>query len=273
MPYLQRNGYRIHYTLDGKANAPVLLLSHSLGAHLGMWDPQVEALGRRFHVLRYDHPGHGGSEPRPGPATPATIEDFGADALALLDELDLEKVSFCGLSLGGMTGLWLGARSPGRLQRMVICSAAARIEDPTLLRGRIAAIRRDGLEAISDSVLAGWFTPGFRSGQPGRVAWARRMLLATQPEAYASTAETVCALDLRGELPRIAVPVLVLYGAEDTATPPAWNRAVQETITGAVARRLAAAHLANVEDPGAFSAAVLGFLATPKQGPSRKDHA
>jgi 3-oxoadipate enol-lactonase len=262
MPWLQRKGYRIHYAWEGEPDAPVLLLSHSLGAHLGMWDPQVETLGRRFHVLRYDHPGHGSSDPRPGPAN---IEDFGADALALLDELDLEKVSFCGLSLGGMTGLWLGAHSPGRFQRMVICSAAARIEDATLLRGRITAVRRDGLEAISDSVLGGWFTPGFRSAQPQRVAWARQMLLATQAEAYASTAETVCALDLRRELPSLAVPVLVLYGAEDTATPPAWNRAIQEGITGAVARSLAAAHLANVEDPVAFGGAVLGFLTAPMQ--------
>jgi 3-oxoadipate enol-lactonase len=258
MPYLQRNGYRIHYTWDGRPDAPVLLLSHSLGAHLGMWDPQVEALGRRFRLLRYDHPGHGSSGPRPGPAS---IEDSGADVLALLDELDLERVSFCGLSLGGMAGLWLGAHASDRFQRLVISSAAARIEDPTLLRERIAAIRRDGLEAIAESVLAGWFTPGFRSKYPQRVAWARRMLFSTQGDAYASSAETVCALDLRGELPRVTVPVLVLYGAEDTATPPAWNRAIQKGITGAAGRCLPAAHLVNVEAAEAFSSEVLGFLA------------
>lgn len=258
MPHLQREGYRIHYTWDGRPGAPVLLLSHSLGAHLGMWEPQVEALGRRFRILRYDHPGHGGSEPRPGPAD---IADFGADVLALLDELALDQVSFCGLSLGGMVGLWLGAHAADRFTRLVISNTAARIEDPTLLRGRIAKIRRDGLEAIADSVMAGWFTLGYRRREPQRVGWARRMLLSTQAESYAATAETVCGLDLRQELPRIALPVLVLYGADDEATPPAWNRGIQERIAGATGRCLPAAHLANVEAADAYNAGVLEFLA------------
>jgi len=257
MPHLQRGGYRIHYVWEGRPGAPVLLLSHSLGAHLGMWGPQVAALGRRFRILRYDHPGHGDSEQRPGPAD---IADFGADVLALLDELALDRVSFCGLSLGGMVGLWLGAHAASRLTRLVISNTAARIEDPTLLRGRIATIRRDGLEAIADSVMAGWFTLGYRGREPRRLAWARRMLLSTRAEAYAATAETVCGLDLRQELPRIALPALVLYGAHDGATPPTWNRAIQEQVPGATGQCLPAAHLANVEAADAYSASLLAFL-------------
>jgi 3-oxoadipate enol-lactonase len=257
MAFLQREGYRIYYRWDGRENAPVLLLSHSLGANLGMWDLQVDDLGRIFHLLRYDHPGHGRSDPRPGPGTMA---DLGSDALALLDELALDRVSFCGLSLGGMVGLWLCAHAPARFSRLISSSAGARIEDTTLLRGRIATIRTQGLESIADSVLSGWFTPGFRTRNPDRVAWARQMLLSTRAEAYAGTAETVCEADLRPELARISLPALVIYGSDDKATPPAWNQAVQEGISGAVSRRLPAAHLVNIEAADEYSACIQGFL-------------
>lgn len=256
MPYLQRDGYRMHATLSGGTGRPVLLLSHSLGAHLGMWKPQVKYLGKRFRLLRYDHPGHGRSEPRP---SPATIADLGGDVLALLDELGFDSVSFCGLSLGGMVGLWLGAHAPRRVSRLVICSAPARIEDPTLLRRRVATIRGGGIEAIADSVMAGWFSPAFRERDPRTVAWARRMLLSTNAEAYAAMAETICGLDLRGDLARIPCPVLVLNGSEDTATPPAWIRAVQLSIPGSVGRSIPAGHLMNVEAADAFNEEVARF--------------
>ncbi|HUJ73623.1 MAG TPA: alpha/beta fold hydrolase, partial [bacterium] len=233
MPLLQREGYHINFRWDGNPRGTPLVLSHSLGASMDMWEPQVTALGRHFHLLRYDHPGHGDSQPRPGHAT---LEDFGADVLALLDALRLQRVAFCGLSLGGMIGMWLGAHARDRLTRLVSSSAGARIADTTLLRGRIATIRLQGLGAITDSVLNGWFTPGFRDSNPQRVAWAKEMLLLTRAEAYAETAETVCETDLRGELARIRVPTLVLYGADDPSTPPAWNRAVQEGIKGATGK-------------------------------------
>ena len=258
MPYLQREDYRLHYTIQGDPRAPVLVLSHSLGAHMGMWQPQLESFGRRFQLLCYDHPGHGNSEPRPGAASMA---DFGADVLALLDALDLEQVAFCGLSLGGMVGIWLGAHASHRITRLVVCSAPAQIEDPTLLRRRIARVRRDGVEAITDSVLAGWFTPEFRQREPECVKWTTQMLLSTRAEAYAATAETVCELDLRSELSRIDLPVLVIYGANDEATPSAWNRALQEKISGAAGLCLPGAHLVNIEASNEYNAAVLGFLA------------
>ena len=257
MPFLQREGYRIHYRWDGNSEGAALVLSHSLGANLDMWEPQVATLGRRLHLLRYDHPGHGESEARPGHAT---IADFGVDVLALLDQADLERVAFCGLSLGGMVGMWLGAHAPGRLTRLISSSAGARIADTTLLRGRIGTIRLQGLGAITDSVMNGWFTPGFRETNPQRVAWAKEMLLSTRAEAYAMTAETVCETDLRGELARVRVPTLVLYGSDDPSTPPAWNRAVQDGIAGATGKCLPGAHMLNVEAADAYSAAVLEFL-------------
>jgi 3-oxoadipate enol-lactonase len=257
MPFIQRDGYRLSYTWDGNPAGPVLMLSHSLGAHSGMWGPQLFFLGRHFHLLRYDHPGHGASDPRPGLAT---IADFGSDALAILDTLGLERVYFCGLSLGGMVGLWLGAHAPDRLIKMALSSTAARIENPELLRGRIAVIRREGLAAIAESVVTKWFTPAFCEQHPERVQWAKELLLQTRPEAYASTAETVCNLDLRPEVEQIRIPALILYGENDLATPPAWTRAVQERLQGSTLCGLPAAHLANVEAADEFSDRVDGFL-------------
>jgi 3-oxoadipate enol-lactonase len=258
MPYLQRNGFRIYYHWDGDEHAPVLILSHSLGADHRMWEPQVEMLKEHFHILRYDHPGHGESDVRP---RKATIADFGADVLALMDNLGIERANFCGLSLGGMTGLWLGANAPQRFARLVISSACAHFDDTSRLRWRIVTIRRDGrLDAITESVLNVWFTPAFREREREQMVGIEKMFLTTQVEGYAATAETVCELDLRDDLARISVPTLVIYGSDDHATTPAQNRFLQANIPGAREVCVTAAHLANVESPNDFSNAVCGFL-------------
>ena len=260
MPFLQRNGFRIFYRWDGDEHAPVLILSHSLGADHRMWEPQVEILKKHFHILRYDHPGHGESDARPHQAS---IADFGADVLALMDDLGIVRANFCGLSLGGMTGLWLGANAPQRFSRLVISSATAHFDDTSLLRGRIATIRRDGrLDAITESVLSVWFTPAFREREREQMNHIEKMFLATQVEGYAATAETVCELDLRSDLARISIPTLVIYGSEDHATTPAQNHFLQESIPGAREVCVTAAHLANVEASNEYSNAVRNFLLT-----------
>jgi 3-oxoadipate enol-lactonase len=258
MSYQQRNGFRIFYRWDGNEHAPVLILSHSLGADHRMWEPQVEMLKEHFHILRYDHPGHGESDVRPHKAS---IADFGADVLALMDDLGIERANFCGLSLGGMTGLWLGANAPQRFSRLVISSATAHFDDTSRLRWRIATIRHDGrLDAITESVLSVWFTSEFREREREQTSSIEKMFLKTQVEGYAATAETVCELDLRDDLARIPVPTLVIYGSNDHATTPAQNRFLQENIPGAQSICVAAAHLANVEAPADFSNAVRDFL-------------
>jgi len=262
MPFFEHGSCSIYYRWDNREgdsipDRPVLLLSHSLGSHLGMWEPQIETLSKQFRLLRYDHPGHGRSEFRPGPLN---ISDFGEDALALLDHLELEQVNFCGLSLGGMTGMWLGSHAPHRFHNIVLSSTTAFIEDTSLLRDRIALIRRDGLTSIVDSVMSGWLTESFRSQFPARVQWATELLLETKSEAYADTAEMVCNLDLRSEIAGIPRPVLVISGDQDCATPPAWNRDVQANIPHAQWCSLSAAHLANVEAVDDFNSCVLNFF-------------
>src|SRR2546425_11271829 len=150
----------LHYGIEGPSGAPVLVLSHALGLSMAMWDPQVAALSREFRVLRYDHRGHGGS---PVPAGPYRIEDLGRDLLHLLDRLELGRVSFCGLSLGGMVGLWLAANAPDRVDRLVVCGAAARMPRPEDYAERAKVVRAQGMSAIAGMGIGRWFTPAFKA--------------------------------------------------------------------------------------------------------------
>src|SRR5438132_13999099 len=193
----------LRYRIEGGPDNPVLVLSHAMGASMAMWEPQVERLSRAFRVLRYDHRGHGGSSV---PAGPYTIGDIGGDLLHLLDRLGLERVSFCGLSLGGMVGLWLAANAPQRIDRLVVCCSAARMPRPDDYPARAGLVRQQGMTAIADGVIGRWFTPAFVARRPDVVARIKALLLATPSEGYAATCEALAAMDLRDELRRIAAP-------------------------------------------------------------------
>jgi 3-oxoadipate enol-lactonase len=244
---------RLHYHVDGPRSAPALVLSGSLGTTLAMWEPQLAALAERFRVVRYDHPGHGGSQV---PAGPVSIDDFGRGVVELLDALDLDRAAFCGLSLGGIVGMWLGSRVPERLTRLALASTAACFPPRARWDERIAIARRDGVESIADSVLERWFTPRFR--ERGEY---RRMLVSIQTEGYARGCEVVRDADLRDSLGSIAVPTLVLAGADDPAVSADDVRGLADGIPETRVVELAgAAHLANVEQPEAFTEALLEHL-------------
>lgn len=251
--WLQRPGYRLHWRIDGRDDGPWLVLAHSLGSDLHLWDAQVAVWGPRWRILRYDLAGHGGSEPRPAAGG---IEDEAADAVAVLDHVGVASCAWCGLSLGGMIGQWLGAEASARVSHLVLCSTAARIPDPTLLRGRITTLADRGLPAIADSVLAGWLSEEFRAREPARTAWAAAMFGRCSAAGYAAAAEAVCRLDLTSRLPRIRMPTLVVAGSRDRATPPAWNRSIADSIPGGRYAELDGAHLINVEDEARFTALV-----------------
>ena len=248
----------VHHRVDGRPDAPALVLSGALGTTLAMWEPQLPALAGRFTVVRYDHPGHGGSAV---PDRRLSIGELGHAVLGLIDELGLERVSFCGLSLGALVGMWLGSRAPERLVRLVLCCTAARFPPPERWDERAATVRREGMEAIADAQLARWFTARFRAASPGVVAQYRRMLASIPAEGYALGCETVRDADLRDALGAIAVPTLVVAGSDDPTVAPA---AVEELLEGIPGARLVelpgAGHLANAEQPDAFTDALLSQL-------------
>ncbi len=247
----------LHHLLEGPEGAPVLVMANSLGTTLRVWDDQAPALRDRFRLLRYDHRGHGGSPVPPGPYT---IDDLGRDVLALLDRLEVERFSFCGLSLGGMVGMWLASEAPERVERLVLCCTSARFA-PEAYDARARTVRAEGVGVVADAGLERWFTPEFRASRPDVVDWARSMLLDTPAEGYAGCCEAIRDMDLRDRLGAIRASTLVIAGADDPAAPPDQAELIRASIPGARLVVLEqAAHLANVEQPEAITQAVLEHL-------------
>jgi 3-oxoadipate enol-lactonase/4-carboxymuconolactone decarboxylase len=257
MPFAQLADVRLHYELEGDPKLPVLMLCNSLGTTLQMWAPQMPAFLAHFRVLRYDTRGHGASEVTPGEYS---IAQLGADAVALLDHLGIERVSFCGLSMGGMTGMWLGVNRPERVERMVLANTGALVGDRSMWAARFETVRAGGMAAITPSLLDRWFTARYRQLAPDEVQKVRAMLLATSPDGYIANGAAVRDMDQRASLARIAVPTLVIAGTYDGSTPPELGRAVAQAIDGARYVELDAAHLSNWEQAGAFTATALAFL-------------
>jgi 3-oxoadipate enol-lactonase len=251
------DGRRIAIRVDGPADAPPLLLSNSLGTTFRMWDAQMPALSGAFRVIRYDSRGHGQSD---APAGDYTIARLAADALAVLDSLQIETTAFVGLSKGGMVGQWLGAHAPHRLTRLVLANTAAWMGPAQAWQARIDTVMRDGMGAITEAVLERWFTPGFRDQAPEAVAPVRDMLLATAPQGYAGCCAAIRDMDQRESLAAIGVPTLSIGGLQDPATPPAKAEEIAARVPDARLVMLDAAHLSNIEQPQAFTAALLDFL-------------
>jgi 3-oxoadipate enol-lactonase len=252
-----RSTVEVHYLLEGPDDAPVLVLSNSLGTTLAMWDQQVSALSGRSRLLRYDHRGHGGS---PVPLGPYAIEDLRRDVLVLLDRLEVERFSFCGLSIGGVVGMWLAGEAPERVERLVLCCTSLRFP-PDTFDSRAQTVRAEGVSAIVGAVVERWFTPAFHTSRPDVVERARRMLLAVPAEGYAGCCEAVRDADLSGRLDTISAPTLVIAGADDPAAPPDQAELISDSITGAALEVIPdGAHLANMEQPEAITQAILDYL-------------
>lgn len=257
MAFADLDGIQIRYELDGGTGRPVLVLSNSLGSNLAMWQPQIAALASHFRVLRYDSRGHGKSSVPDGPYA---IADLGRDVLGLLDGLGIEKASFCGISMGGVTGQWLAVNAPDRLEKLVLADTAAKIGTAETWNARIAIVEQDGLRTIIPGTLERWFTAGFRATQPEIVADIEAMLWATDSRGYASCCAAIRDADFRMNLPEIVTPTLVISSAGDQVTPPDDGRFLAEGIAGARYVELAAAHLSSVEAAAGFNGALLVFL-------------
>jgi 3-oxoadipate enol-lactonase len=248
---------RLVSSMEGPDDAPVLILANPIGTTRAIWDAQARVLREDYRLLRFELRGHG----EPGaqsdaPPGPYSIAELGTDVLSLMREHGVATAAYCGISIGGMTGLWLAANAPDRICSLVVCCAAI-TPMPSL-------VRSEGMAAISEMVPPRWFTPDFIARQPAAVAFVMDMLHGTDPVGYAGCGEAIAAMDLRPALGAIKAPTLVIAGAEDQAAPP-WHGAM--TAAGITDSRLrvirGTSHLAPYQTPGPVTAAILGHLGVP----------
>lgn len=257
MPIETIRGEPFNIRFDGPADAPVLMLSNSLGTNLSMWDPQIPEWSKHFRILRYDSRGHGLSVATDRAFSIATL---GEDALAILDHFGIEKAHWCGVSKGGMVGQWLATNARQRMGRVVLANTAAHMGPPSLWNDRIETVRSRGMAALVQGVLERWFSPRFRENDPATVARVSEMLTTTPAVGYATCCAAIRDMDQRESIRSIDNPVLVVIGKVDPATPPAAGHLIAEAIPGSRTVELDAAHLSNLEQSDAFTRAVQDFL-------------
>jgi len=257
---IKANDIQINYELSGKKGAQVVVLSHSLSSSLLMWNPQMDALNPYFQVLRYDIRGHGSSD---APSGAYTLELLAEDVIKLLDALDIDRVHFVGLSLGGMIGQRLAVNDSGRLKSLTLCDTAAIVpaEAQPLWQERMDKAREEGMKALSDQTMERWFTPSFLKQNFKMLALIREQLLATPVSGYIGCAEAIRTLNYLQRLSKIKMPTLIMVGEEDPGTPVSASEAMQKRISNSKLVILPSArHLSNVEQAQAFNAALLKFL-------------
>jgi 3-oxoadipate enol-lactonase len=252
--------------LDGPDGAPVVVLANPIGTTGGIWDAQADLLRRHFRLLRFELRGHGApgaqSDAPPGPYS---LAELGTDVLGLMGEYAVTSAAYCGISIGGMIGLWLAANAPDRISSLVVCCAAITpMPNRLAWLDRAAVVRSGGMAAISEMVPPRWFTPDFIARQPAAVAAVMDMLHGTDPQGYAGCAEAIADLDLAPALGSIKAPTLVISGAEDVAAPP-WQGARAALGIGGSRLRVirGTSHLAPYQTPGPVSAAILAHLGCP----------
>lgn len=254
----------IAYTLEGPPGAPVVMLSNSLGTTMDMWQGQARALASRYRVLRYDTRGHGATAAaeadRPGAAVDVTLDRLGADVLRLLDALAIDSVRFCGISMGGLIGLWLAIHAPRRVERLVVANSAARIGSAQGWTNRAGIVDDEGMGAVADGAAGRWFTAAFRARAPEVVARHVDTLRSCPPRGYAACCRALADADLRPRLALIAAPTLLIAGTGDEVTTPAEARFMLGQIAHARYAEIEAAHLSNLEAPRQFTDLLRAFL-------------
>lgn len=254
------NDVHVNCQLSGPEDAPLVVLSHSLGSSGIMWEQQVRELVERYRVLRYDTRGHGGSD---APAGPYSLDMLGDDVVAMLDVLDIERGHWVGISMGGMIGQNLALRHPERLASLVLCDTTSRVPEQarSMWDERIATAERSGLGPLCEETLERWFTPPFLAADGPEIRSIREQFLATPTSGYVGCCQAIRELDYTDRLGGISLPVQLIVGAEDPSTPPDASRVIQAQISGAALTLVDNAyHLCNVEQPAAFNRALLGFL-------------
>jgi 3-oxoadipate enol-lactonase len=247
----------IYVALDGPIKAPPLMLSNSLGSDITMWEPQLADLSNLFRVIRYDSRGHGKSGV---PQDSYTMERLGRDALRILDHFGIERTNWCGLSMGGMIGQWLGANEPSRLQKLILSNTTSYYADKRSWTTRIQLVQSNGINEVAAPSMERWFSADFREREPDTVTRATEMLIATNPDGYIGCCAAIRDMDHRALLSKISAQTLIIAGSLDVATPVDGHEFICSQVQGAKLAILAAAHLSNIEQPDAYTRTVLNFL-------------
>jgi 3-oxoadipate enol-lactonase / 4-carboxymuconolactone decarboxylase len=264
MPFATIDKTRLFYRLEGNAGRPVLVLSHSIGCDLSLWAQQVPDLLQHFQVLRYDTRGHGASD---APKGDYSIEQLGRDVLGLAAALGISKFAFCGLSLGGGIGQWLGANAGDRLMGLILANTSPRIAPKSFWDDRRRTVLEGGMAAIADGVMQRFFSPETLAEGNVYASSIRAVILGTDPVGYAGCCAAIRDMDHTESLAKIRVPTLVIVGERDVSTP--WmghGEILAREIPGARVVYLPTAHLSNVERPRSFTAAIYDLL-RPKAAP------
>ncbi len=256
------NGIQINYEIHGTEGAPWLVLSHSLACSVRMWDPQIAALKDSYRILAYDTRGHGASEATKGAYTLELLAD---DLHFLLKELAIEKINYCGLSMGGMIGQTFALKYPGVFQKLVLADTSSRYpaEAAPLWVERIKTAEAKGMEPLAQATLERWFTEPFRKRNASVVDDVRKLILATPVAGFVGCCHAIPKINLSARLKEIKCPILVIVGADDPGTPVSMAKEIHESAPGSKLVILpAAAHLANLEQPEGFSRALRDFLSS-----------
>ncbi|ODA13091.1 3-oxoadipate enol-lactonase [Acinetobacter celticus] len=253
MPKFISNDAEINYQTFGDASQPAIIFSNSLGTQLNMWQPQISFFEKKFYVICYDTRGHGASS---APQGPYSIEQLGTDVVHLLDHLNIEKASFCGISMGGLTGQWLAIHHPERFNHVIVCNTAAKIGQEQAWNDRAQLVREQGLKPIAETAASRWFTEPFIRSNTAIVESLSNDLGAGSPEGYASCCEALAKADLRADLKTITVPVLIIAGQQDPVTTVADAQYLVNQIPNSQLIEINASHISNIECPEDFSHAL-----------------
>jgi 3-oxoadipate enol-lactonase len=255
---IKANGITFNYEVEGPEGAPWVAFSNSLATNLSMWDAQAAALKKSFRVLRYDHRGHGGTEATDG------RYDFDllvADVVGLFDALSIKRAHFVGISMGGMTGLALAQKHPGRVASLAACDCgpASSPASAQQWEERIAIAQKEGMEPLVEATARRWFPPEFIKSQPAVFQRACEMIRATPVKGFIGCAGALANYDLRPGLPGISAPTLLIVGTKDATVPGI--KAINAAVSGSKLVELeGAGHLSNLEQPDAFTRALQQFL-------------
>ena len=257
MPIAHINQIDIFYLAEGNPDHPAIVFSNSLGTDHSMWQAQAEALVSDFYIVRYDTRGHGQSA---SPKGPYQVQDLGQDVIALLDFLNIDKAHFCGLSMGGVIGQWLGIHASERLTKLVVANTTAKVGTADGWISRAQAVRADGLDAIADSAASRWFSPSFVDGKSPVISKLIAHLRSENIEGYASCCEALATSDLRDQIHGIVHDTLIIAGQYDPVTTEADALLMQKKIENSKMVTLPASHISNIEAEKLFTRALSDFL-------------